>query len=176
MSDLTYKPKKFTIEYDERKFIYDNSKLVSVQAQMALVLGQYIEDYNKSGKHSMRDVVNSDRNEAIDTIVSHLVCEIKEGKPLPYDKDYSTDHIKPLMLNLPLEFGKVKAEIVDDFFLSQGKSHLASTLLQKESFEGKINKLLLLTQMGNMKENSEPEQPSSSESAQPSKEAKQKDG
>jgi hypothetical protein len=165
---IEYTPKKITIETNGMTLVYDNSKLTSHQAQIALVIGQYIEDVNKNHKKDMTSLVNGDVSEAIDTIVSHLVLPVAEGETSPYNKDFATDTIKPALLTSPVELSDSKKEIVEDFFLSQKRSHLCSTLLQKEDWKAATEKLFLMERLKTLTNQSEsaterqPEEPQAS--------------
>lgn len=135
MEQIDLKNKIFELESDGKKYRYTFKNLKSIQAETANHIMAWFNDAtNRMREVSFKELHRSDIFEVKDAVVAHLVREVtSDGKLIPYEPDEARTTIKNFMSNLNEdEFGKVKDEIIDNFFLMQNKSHLATMILRRE--------------------------------------------
>lgn len=131
----TVKNNKVEINHNGKKYRYEYNTLKSLQAETA---NEIISWYNDAKKRltdaQLKELQRSDLGEVKDALVAHLVREVTEkNQLLPYDPTAARDEIKLFMFDLPFgEYEKVKDDIISNFFLTQGKLHLATKILRKE--------------------------------------------
>ena len=134
MSTVTKNKRKvLEIKSDGKKYRYDFHSLKSLQSETANEIMQWYNDAkNRQKDVNLKEIQRSDLGEVKDAVVAHLVREVSDKKVmLPYDPNEARDSIKKFMLELPADkFSDIKDEIIRDFFLGQGKSHLATLILR----------------------------------------------
>lgn len=137
MSKKTEETKKelLEIKYSGKTYRYDFHSVKSLQAETANEITHWYNDAKSRQKDvNLKEILRSDLGEVKDAIVAHLVREVTDNKKLlPYDSDEARTSIKSFMHELPQDkFAEIKDKIIKDFFLAQGKSHLATLLLRNK--------------------------------------------
>ncbi len=157
------KRKVLEIKHDGKTYKYDFHSIKSLPAETANEIMQWYNDAKSRQKDvNLKDIQRSDLGEVKDAIVAHLVREVSDKKVmLPYDPNEARDSIKNFMHELPSDkFSEIKDEIIRDFFLGQGKLHLATLILRdkpKQSLTAESIQLLghLMTASKNSTESQE---------------------
>jgi hypothetical protein len=145
------KNKNIDIEFNGKKYRYEYHTIKSLPAETANEIMQWYNDAkNRQKQVNLKEVHRSDLGEVKDTVVAHLVREVSEkGVMLDYDSAEARSSVKEFMMGLPHdEFSSIKDEIIKDFFLSQGKLHLAMQILREEPKKSSNpESLMLLAQL-----------------------------
>jgi len=170
MDNTKNKPKKIEIKYKGKVYTYDFKSLKSLQAETANEIMQWYNDAKKRlNDVQLKELQRSDVAEVKDAIVAHLVREVtKEKNILPYSPDMARSETKQFMADLPFcDYGAIKDEIIRDFFLSQGRSHLATIILREKPKQSLTpENMQFLVQMMGMNNSKSTQEEKSSESPQ----------
>ncbi len=115
-----------------RQYKYDFNLLTVEQAELAFEIAKFKEDQKSNPPETFNQIIKS---KAIDwkfLAMSYLVREIKNDKPMPFDRDAAEMHIATDFKQLPInEKSKIEA-CLTDFFYNTGQSSMIQTCLQGE--------------------------------------------
>jgi hypothetical protein len=135
METGTIENNKIEIDYNGKVYRYEYNSLTSLQAETANEIMSWYNDAKKRlSEAQLKELHRSDMHEVKDALVAHLVREVTANKQmLPYEPIAARESVKKFMSELPFgKFSAVKDEIITNFFLTQGRLHLATKILRKE--------------------------------------------